>query len=330
MPVAALRFPAGWRAKSAVHWNYQNYAFPVLITLQAEDAAGAQRFEIFPSETFCWIEPAWAVAGMQWPGQQAFGQTTAQPIPGPQALAKMIIPKHRGKAPGFRVESTGAAPTLSRLLGANDPSANGVRATVTYHGSAGPLREDFFAIHSQNSVPNYGPMGTLNQINWGLIYIHSYAASSAIFAQHEPSLSAISHSLKMHPGWVHLMGQILQQLQWQFNTWLQQGYSQIQAAVQASHAISANNDAMLAMIDHNLRHSWTSASSASDHSARAFSNMMRGEETYVDPYWGESQQSNQYDYVWTDGFGNYQQTNDAGYDPNVGGTTAWQVMQRKS
>jgi hypothetical protein len=51
--------------------------------------------------------------------------------------------------------------------------------------------------------------------------------------------------------------------------------------------------------------------------------------TYEDPYWGESQQSNLYDYVWTDGQGNYQPTNDASYDPNVGATTNWQLMQRR-
>ena len=112
MPVAALRFPPGWRAQSAVHWNYQNYSFPVLITLQAQDATGALRFEIFPSESFCWTEPAYALMGLQQPGQIIFGQTTWQPVPGPQALAGMLIPKHRGRAPGLRVESAGPDPEL--------------------------------------------------------------------------------------------------------------------------------------------------------------------------------------------------------------------------
>lgn len=327
MPVAALRFPPGWRARSAVHWNYQNYSFPVLITLQAQDPTGAVRFEMFPSEAFCWIEPAYAVMGFQQPGQSAFGQTTWQPVPGPQALAGMLIPKYRGRAPGLRVTSAGADPDLTRVLGTADRSACGVRATATYQGPAGPIREDFFAIHSQNSAPNYGPQGMLTQINWGFLYIHSYTASAATFDRHAPALRAASLSLKMHPGWAKLLTQILQQLQTQFNALLQQGYSQIQAAVQTSHAISANNDAMLSMIEHQRLHSWSPT--PSHDSSRAFSNMMRGEETYEDPYWGESQQSNLYDYVWTDGQGNYQQSNDAGYDPNVGGTMNWQLIQRK-
>jgi hypothetical protein len=235
----------------------------VLITLQAQDATGALRFEIFPSESFCWTEPAYALMGLQQPGQFIFGQTTWQPVPGPQALACMLIPKHRGRAPGLRVESAGPDPELANALGMKVPGLSGVCATATYQAPGGPVREDFFAIHNQASVPYSGPQGMMTQINWGFLYLHSFAASAAIFAQHAPALRATSCSLKLHPGWINLSARITQQLQQQFNALMQQGYSQIQAAAQASHAISANNDAMIGMIEQNRRQSWSSHHPAS-------------------------------------------------------------------
>ena len=329
MPVAAFRFPAGWRAQSQVRWNFQHYSYPYLISLQAQSADGSLRFEWFPSEAFYWIEPSWAVMGMLVPGRNDLGQTCGQPLPGPQALAGGTIPRHRGRMPGFKVLGAGEFPNLVRQLPPSGPTAKGVCAMATYHEQGRQMREDFFALHEQNSVPNYGPQGVLHQINWGLSFIHSFKADAALIDQYVPMFQGIIASLKLHPAWQTLSAQILQQLAVQFNSYIQAGYSQIQAAAQASRAISANNDAMLAAIDHNLRHSWSSTPSSSDSTARRFSDSIRGVETYEDPYWGESQHSSDYDYVWTDGFGNYQSTNDALFDPNIGGTVNWQVMKPK-
>jgi len=113
------------------------------------------------------------------------------------------------------------------------------------------------------------------------------------------------------------------------------GYAQIQAAAQLSRTISANNDAMLASIDAQRQ-----AQAARDAAARQqaghggdpnddFSLYIRGTERMKDPYWGESDQSSNQQYHWTDGSGNYQHSNDSTYNPNVGagGGPTWQRME---
>ena len=59
-----------------------------------------------------------------------------------------------------------------------------------------------------------------------------------------------------------------------------------------------------------------------------FDDYIRGVNTYQDPYWGQSQHSIDHQYAWTDGFGNYKYSNDAGYDPNIGSSQSWQPMKR--
>ena len=50
--------------------------------------------------------------------------------------------------------------------------------------------------------------------------------------------------------------------------------------------------------------------------------------TYEDPYWGQSQHSNEHEYAWTDGQGSYRYSNDSSFDPNIGSTQNWQQMKR--
>jgi hypothetical protein len=47
-----------------------------------------------------------------------------------------------------------------------------------------------------------------------------------------------------------------------------------------------------------------------------------------DPYWGESEQSSQPRYHWTDGAGNYRSSNDSTSNANIGagGGPNWQRM----
>ena len=63
--------------------------------------------------------------------------------------------------------------------------------------------------------------------------------------------------------------------------------------------------------------------------ADKFDEYIRGVETYEDPYYGESQQDANYAYHWTDGFGNYQASNNHFFNPNIGTNQNWTLMQKK-
>ena len=49
----------------------------------------------------------------------------------------------------------------------------------------------------------------------------------------------------------------------------------------------------------------------------------------LNPYWGESQQDADYRYHWTDGQGNYQHSDDPFFNPSIGSTQNWSLMQPK-
>ena len=142
----------------------------------------------------------------------------------------------------------------------------------------------------------------------------------------------IAGSVRVNPLWEQLYNQVLQQLQIQFNNYIQAGYNQIQAAGQLSRAISANNDAMLRSFEQQ-RQAAARSSHSSSGSGRSpndnFSDYIRGVETVHDPYYGESQQDANYDYHWTDSSGNYQHSNDPFFNPNICATTNWTLMEPK-
>jgi hypothetical protein len=69
------------------------------------------------------------------------------------------------------------------------------------------------------------------------------------------------------------------------------------------------------------------ASARQADSSSSFSQYIRGVESVEDPYWGQSEQSYHYEYHWTDGSGNYRHSNDAGFNPNIGSSQNWQLME---
>ena len=46
-----------------------------------------------------------------------------------------------------------------------------------------------------------------------------------------------------------------------------------------------------------------------------------------DPYWGTSEHAYTDKYHWTDGQGNYQHSNEAGFNPNVGARINWMLIK---
>ena len=55
--------------------------------------------------------------------------------------------------------------------------------------------------------------------------------------------------------------------------------------------------------------------------------LIRGVTTTDDPMYGTSQHSNLYDYHWTDGYGNYRNSNDPNFNPSQFEAGNWQLTQ---
>jgi hypothetical protein len=123
---------------------------------------------------------------------------------------------------------------------------------------------------------------------------------------------------------------VKQQLLANFNANLQAQYAGIAAAGQRSKQISADNDAFLANIDRNLASSRASSSASGGGAVRTGNDgqddYIRGVETMNDPLTGTSQHSFTEQHHWTDGYGNYRNSNDASYNPNHTEVGDWQLM----
>jgi hypothetical protein len=70
-----------------------------------------------------------------------------------------------------------------------------------------------------------------------------------------------------------------------------------------------------------------SATAAARNSTDNFDDYVRGVDTVNDPYYGTSQHASTEQYHWTDGYGNYRNSNDASFNPNHVENGDWQLME---
>jgi hypothetical protein len=325
--------PASWQARSAITWNMANMSVPVETCAFTWDPLSATRVNFLPAPTFFWLEPNYGFHNL---GQKVMGQICMPPKPAGETIAQWIAQPLRGQNPGLRVVRTAPAQIAQRIgliLPAGTPFEE-VCVTVEYQENGVLMEEEFYGIRFQNQVADYGPQGVIMQINWGIVRPFSFRAVKGQLEAQRPLLWRIAESVKVNPQWEKLLADIIQQLAFQFNQYLQAGYSQIQAAGQLSRAISANNDAMLANFAQQRQAAQVSYAAHHGGPGRTpndnFSDMIRGVETMDDPYWGTSQQDANYRYHWTDGFGSYQHSDDPFFNPSIGSTQNWTLMQPQS
>lgn len=359
MEVYRFEVPEHWIAASAVDWvlgkeaDFANdWSNPVNSWARAEDPRSGDAIERFPQVNFYHI-PGMdfgtmgnALSGIaSWfsgkkpdarpktpPPLRMFGATSHAPMPAAEALVEMLVVRYRGMLPGYRVLGTFAPPELADLARTMPPGVTcepvGVRIEYLLGGM--PFEEEICAAKITAHATSYGPMGALTQTNWNLFAPYGLRAAKGTLDAKRPLFRQILTSTRPNPEWIALRDRIAMQLTQQFNMYLQQGYDQIYAAGQASRQISANNDALLR--DFEQRRQSENASWRAQHPqspAEAFSDAILDVTTYNDPYWGTSKHDSAYDYVWTDGNGGYRYSNDPGFDPNIGGTVTWQIMQRR-
>ncbi len=92
-----------------------------------------------------------------------------------------------------------------------------------------------------------------------------------------------------------------------------------------SEAISRNSAEIRQMFED----SYNRANQSQDRISRAFSEYMRGVETYRNPYEDRPiQLPSGYDGVWVNRSGEYLLSNQSGFNPNAGSTAEWRRMER--
>jgi hypothetical protein len=307
-----------------VSWNYAHHSNPVTIATSAENPANAEAVFGYPAAQFFYLRPH---PGWYQPGQNVGGLVFLDGMSPEQALVSFVR-QARGGAPGLRFVGSKELPGLAAAL-QMPPAQNqrGLGVKIAYDLRGTPVEEEFYAVSYQVEIPYDGPQGRTWQINWGLNALHSFRAPAGTLDQKRPVFAAIAKSFRPNPAWQQRLGAIYQYLAAEFNRQLQAGYDAIAAAGRLSQQISANNDAMLAAIDGQLRASQASSGAAARSANDRFSDYVRGVETVDDPYYGTSQHSYDQQFHWTDGYGTYRHSNDATYDPNHTEVGNWQLMR---
>ena len=108
--------------------------------------------------------------------------------------------------------------------------------------------------------------------------------------------------------------------------------AEVAGARRRSAQLTASENQFLANVDRNLAASRASSAGAGSGGGAARTgndaqdDYIRGVETMNDPDTGTSQHSFLNQYHWTDGYGNYRNSNDASYDPNHAENGNWQLM----
>ena len=325
LAVGTIAVPEGWNADSRVEWTYSNVSFPVRLSLRVAAPDGSAWLESFPSEMFYWLDPRDTSVAV---GGHSLGMIHAPGIGIGDAMKHFVISRYRGRAQNLQVVGYRQIGNLAQALGKPAMPGESLAARVRYTVNGRTIDEEVFALLGNvNRIPYHGPQGTTYESHRVLTYVFSMGAADGKLDALHPVLGFVVSSWRSDPNWERYSQQVYQELAQRFNQQIAQGYSQIAAAGRLSRAISANNDAMLATMDAQRQAANTRSAQERASANDSFDQYIRGTERMEDPYWGTSEHSYSNQYHWTDGFGNYQHSNDSTFDPNIGSNQNWQRMK---
>lgn len=340
MTITTLEIPQTWQAQSQVNWNYQHLSFPVTAWATIYNPNGLEAIETFPVDAFCWVEPDY---GLYRQGQNNLGQIYMRPMSAQDTMMNWVLPKYRGNRLNLRVVGIKPMAELPQIINFNLANAQieSIAVKIEYAENDKIIEEEIYGVKTaQQPPPVYGAGGMMVQTNWGFARLFSFRAEKGRIDENRALFWRIVKSAKSNPQWEQMYAQILQQMQIQFNQYIQAGYDQINAATQMSRQISAQNDAWL----NQQTQKRESDGQAWEHNRRqeneawgkytnndAFGDMMMGRETYADPdsNLGEAQIDGYHDYVWTNKQEEYIPTDDPNFDPNIGSNQDWVLLKKK-
>jgi hypothetical protein len=328
--------PAKWKFDSRIEWHYDWFDNPVVISCSVQSPASAEAYYSFPQVVLEWIEvPAQLQRYEKHPPQPGTptggGAINLQPRPPLDTLA-LFVKRTRGNEPNAHPIGKKNLPDLAKALGVADlPNSQGVAIKIGYDLDGKPVEEAFFAVYYLSSGHGPGPAAALTQTNWGLAKVHSFRAPAGELDKRLAVFAAIEKSFQPNPDWVRRVQAVRGTLQQQVAQKIKQGYAQIEASHQVMQQVMANEaafDKQIAQFDASLRANPAAGGSGGGRSVwDKFDDNIRGVDTVDDPFWGQSQHSNLEKYHWTDGYGNYVNSNDPNYNPSADNPGNWQLMQ---
>lgn len=324
---ANIMVPQGWRTSARIDWDYTSANNPSQGQFRAESPDGSAWVEGFPLEVFEWL------GGPQNAriGSRQFGQIYYPKITIDQAMRQFVIQKYRGNKKNLQIIGSRPVANLAQKFFHENVPGDSISMRIRYEENGRQVEEDFYAmLSSKLDIPYDGPQGRTWEYHRTLGIVHSLGAVQGQLASAYPLLGYIASSVKPNPLWQDLRKRVIGDITREWQRQLAAGYAQIAAAGRVSQMISANNDSMIAGMDSARAASNASYAAqrqtASTQASEDFDGYIRGTEKMNDPYWGTSEQSYTSSYHWTDGQGNYQNTNDPSFNPNINANVNWTLM----
>jgi hypothetical protein len=332
--LGTMSVPSDWTADSKIAWDYSSGNLPARLSARLSAPDGSAWVEVFPAELFDWVQPEYQRTR---PGTRNFGMIYYPHINVQIAMKNFVIARYRGNVQNLKVIGFRPIANLARLLGKPPIEGDSLAARISYTVGGHVVDEEFFCLLAKDQpIASHSPVGTGYEHHRVLAYVHSLGARDGKLESLHPLLGFIASSLKDNPAWQDNLSRIQREIGARFNKQIARNYQQIAAAGARSRQISAQSDAFLARVDAERvasnqasasQRAAASQSGSFDKANDDFDQYIRGTEKMEDPYWGTSERSYNNQYHWTDGFGNYQDTNDATFDPNQHSNGNWQRMQ---
>lgn len=312
----AIRFlvPAGWKAEGGIEWHH-DWSCLTTLNLRFRDPRSAAQVEFLPSRPFChsrqWVVP--------FPdGSNYLGNEVQPPAESPRDyVTRIVLPRmRRGLHP--RIVSYTELPRVAEATLAGIPKdglARQVRSGKLrwkYELEGRTVEEDVYVTLVTASSP-------FNDFTlWKADHLFALRAEEGKLDALTPLLIATVHSARVELPWFDEVLQVV-------GMWMRNQQESIRQAGLLSRYLSR----VSSEISDLHRAAWENTQASQDRIQRNFSSYIRGVESYRSPFESHPVQlPSGYDYVWTSGAGDYLLTDQAGADPNVGGTKTWRLLER--
>jgi len=299
-PALTILVPQGWTVQGGPVWRheYSNLATYEGTVSSADGFQGVQFFPIFPQ--------IWQDGGIPFfpEGSNYLGNDVRAPITDAGVfLETLILPSYRAQF-GPRIIAREPLPDVAALYVANSlPGSTAVaERLLTEHTANGvTMHEEFTIVLTFTLNP-----GIPGAVIWSPQQIFSTRAPAAEFEEARPVLQAIATSPVADLDWFAGYAYVL-------DLSVRNGLEAIRAAGEASRIISQAN----AEISDIIIDTYNQTQASNDRIHEAWSQTIRGVETYAAPFEGGGtyELPNGYNYVYGFEDGKVILTNEPGFDP---------------
>ncbi len=316
VPAASLLAPADWTIQGGVAWGANGYSLCLtdIVTSHAllSSPDGRYGFEILPPRAWLWSRDQWQVQTMRQLAATRQSCPVAPPTGAAQALQQLILPAFRPNARILATEPDPAAADALRqeflpLASARPQSqvqAEAVRLRLAWQGfeewlTGGVAVISFSALSPSQAMQ--GSMGYTQNFESYLQNMFGFRAPAGQLDAAQPVLATILGSIRRNPAWDAAAGQVLANI----------ANVARQGAMDRA-AIWRNAQAQIGEMQ---RQSWQYRQESQDRVARAFSQVIRGVETFVEPGGNRVELTAGYGHAWSNGLGEYIVSSDPSFNP---------------